>query len=100
MRVGSGLPRHRVGAPRESPGHLWRVGSQPQIRRHAGRAALAGPAQLRLLGRELVVESTATPGYVFPLISGAAGPVMPELKGGAAQRLLDREDVDRDAYPR
>ena len=46
------------------------------------------------------MESTAAPGYVFPLISGATGPMLRKLKGGAAQRLLDREDIDRDAYPR
>ena len=67
--------------------------------RHATTANRLQKA-LRLLGRELVVESTTAPGYVFPLISGAAGPMMPELEGGAAQRLLDREDIDRAAYPR
>jgi hypothetical protein len=55
---------------------------------------------LRLLGRELIVESTAAPDCVFPLISGTAGPVMRDLEGGGAQRLLDREDIDRDAHSR
>ncbi len=45
-------------------------------------------------------EQTLAPGCVFPLISGTAGPVMRDLEGGGAQRLLDREDIDRDAHPR
>ena len=45
-------------------------------------------------------EQTLGPDCVFPLISGTTGPVMRDLAGGGAQRLLDREDIDRDAYPR
>ena len=67
---------------------------------HHATAANRLHKALRLLGRELVVESTAAPDCVLPLISGTAGPVMRRLKGGAAQRLLAREDMDRDARPR
>ena len=56
---------------------------------------------------ELFVEESVAeicralpPDCVFPVISGATGPAMRELEGGAAQRLLDREDIDRDAFPR
>ena len=45
-------------------------------------------------------EQTLGPDCVFPLISGTTGPVMRDLEGGGAQRLLDREDIDRDGHPR
>ena len=45
-------------------------------------------------------EQTLGPDCVFPLISGPTGPAMRDLEGGGAQRLLDREDIDRDADPR
>ena len=48
-------------------------------------------------GRSGGVEQALGPGCVFPLISGAAGPVMQDLEGGGAQRRLDREDIDRSA---
>ena len=34
-------------------------------------------------------------GCVFPLVTGTTGPLMRELGGGAAQRLLDAEEVAR-----
>ena len=67
--------------------------------RHATAANRLHQA-LRLLGRELVVESALGPDCVFPLIWGATGPVMRDLMGGGAQRLLDREDIDRGVFPR
>ena len=45
-------------------------------------------------------EQTLGPDCVFPLISGPTGPAMWDLEGDGAQRLLDREDIDRDAHPR
>lgn len=67
--------------------------------RHATAANRLHKA-LHLLGCELVAESALGPDCVFPLISGATGPAMRDLVGGGAQRLLDREDIDRGVLPR
>ena len=37
---------------------------------------------------------------VFPLVTGAAGPALRDLRGGGAQSFLDEEDVERDSRPR
>ena len=39
-------------------------------------------------------------GCVFPLVTGATGPVLSQLTGGSAQRLLDEDDVDREVHSR
>ena len=39
-------------------------------------------------------------GCVFPLVTGATGPVLSQLRGGNAQRLLDEDDVDREVHSR
>ena len=39
-------------------------------------------------------------GCVFPLVTGATGPVLRQLRGGRAQRLLDEDDVHREVYSR
>ncbi len=40
------------------------------------------------------------PDCTFPLITGAAGPVMRELEGDGARKLLDEEDVGRELHSR
>ena len=42
-----------------------------------------------------ITEQRLSDDCVFPLIVGPAGPVMPDLSGDGAQRLLDEEDVSR-----
>ena len=37
---------------------------------------------------------------VFPLVTGATGPLMRDLGGGGAQRFLDEEDGDRASHSR
>lgn len=37
---------------------------------------------------------------VFPLITGEVGPAMRDLRAGAAQQMLDEEDLSRGADPR
>ena len=39
-------------------------------------------------------------GCVFPLITGATGPVLQQLRGAGAQRLLDEDDVEREVHSR
>ena len=39
-------------------------------------------------------------GCVFPLVTGATGPILRRLRGGRAQRLLDEDDVDREVHSR
>ena len=39
-------------------------------------------------------------GCVFPLITGTTATVLRELRGANAQRLLDEEDLDREAHSR
>ena len=39
-------------------------------------------------------------GCAFPLVTGAVGPVLLQLGGGNAQRLLDEDDVDREVHSR
>lgn len=39
-------------------------------------------------------------GCVFPLVTGATGPVLSQLSGGNAQRLLDEDDIDREVHSR
>ena len=85
---------------------------EPLLRRAKAEAALRG---LRLkdivrdaLEHHLAVSLLPDPsdsvaveaqelgaGCVFPLVGGPTGPLMREIGGGAAQRLLDAEDVER-----
>lgn len=39
-------------------------------------------------------------GCVFPLVAGPTGPVLRQLRGGRAQRLLDQDDIDREVHSR
>lgn len=39
-------------------------------------------------------------GCVFPLVTGPAGPILRQLRGGRGQRLLDEDDVDREVHSR
>ena len=88
------------------------------LRRAKAEAALRGlrlkdivrDALQRLLldaGRSLAPAGQTAPNEqelaadcVFPLITGATGPVMRDLKGDSAQRLLDDEDVEREVHSR
>ena len=61
----------------------------------AGDGRLSDPADVSTLdGQELGA------GCVFPLVTGATGPVLRQLRGGRAQRLLDEDDVDREVHSR
>ena len=85
---------------------------EPLLRRAKAEAALRGlrlkdivreALEHHLAGGRLVdpIESVPVevqelaPGCAFPLVAGTTGPLMRELGGGAAQRLLDAEDVGR-----
>ena len=45
-------------------------------------------------------DQTLSAGCVFPLLTGATGPAMRDLRGASAQRLLDEEDLSRATDPR
>ena len=61
----------------------------------AGDGRLADPAGGSTLdGQEL------GDGCVFPLVTGPTGPVLRQLRGARAQRLLDEDDVDREVHSR
>ena len=71
------------------------------IVRDALQRHLADAGDLREPARAstLDVQELGT-GCVFPLITGATGPVLSQLRGGNAQRLLDGDDVDREVHSR
>ena len=91
---------------------------EPLLRRAKAEAALRGlrlkdivrDALQRLLqdagrslepaGRAALKEQELAEGCVFPLFIGTTGPVMRDLRGGNAQRLLDDADVEREVHPR
>ena len=49
---------------------------------------------------EALEEQVLAADCVFPLVSGATGPVMRDLLGGGAQRFLDEEDGERASHSR
>ena len=51
-------------------------------------------------GGEEPGEQELAAGCVFPLITGTTGPAMSDLRGEGAQRLLDDEDIEREARSR
>ena len=59
----------------------------------AGRSL--GPA-----GRVALDEQALAADCVFPLITGAMGPALPDLRSDGAQRLLDDEDITSEVHPR
>ena len=91
---------------------------EPLLRRAKAEAALRGlrlkdivrDALQRLLqdagrslesaGRAALEEQEFAEDCVFPLIIGTTAPVMRDLRGDKAQRLLDDADVEREVHPR
>ena len=65
------------------------------LERHLAASPLLDP-----IGASEVEVQELGPGCVLPLVTGRTGPLMRELEGGAAQRVLDAEDVDRAAHSR
>ena len=88
------------------------------LRRAKAEAALQGrrvkdvvrdALQHHLTDAGRVVEPVGAPapgvqelgdGCVFPLITGTTAPVLRDLRGANPQRLLDEDDVDREAHSR
>ncbi len=60
------------------------------LERHLAASPLVDP-----LGATPVEAQELGAGCVFPLVTGTTGLLMRALGGGAAQRLLDTEDVGR-----
>ena len=61
---------------------------------------LAASPLLDPIGASQVEVQELGPGCVLSLVTGKTGPLMRELEGGAAQRVLDAEDVDRSVQSR
>ena len=71
------------------------------IVRDALQLHLADAGRFREPARAAMTESQDLgAGCVFPLITGATGPVLQQLRGGGAQRLLDEDEVEREVHSR
>ena len=63
------------------------------------RLLLDTGSSLEPADRVALDEQALAADCVFPLITGATGPAMRDLRRDGAQRLLDEEDVERELDP-
>ena len=64
------------------------------------RLLLDAGRSLEPAGRVALDEQELAAGCLFPLITGATGPALRDLRRDGAQRLLDDEDITREVHPR